>query len=186
MKQASTGGERARSESEPIRVDALPSFKPELEIVPMSLTSANAMVGDKHRHNAPLRSFLVFAVGVKRLDTGVTCGAALIGHASSKVWEDGFTLEVRRAVTDGTPNANSALYGAACRAAKALGYKRLLTFTLVSESGASLRGAGWKDDGLATSDITPEGLARNPHAVAALERGAVYPIEQKRRWVKIL
>ena len=50
----------------------------------------------------------------------------------------------RAAGTDGTPNANSCLYGAAWRAAQALGYRRLITYTQEGESGASLRGAGWK------------------------------------------
>jgi hypothetical protein len=53
-------------------------------------------------------------------------------------------MEVTRVATDGTKNACSALYGAAWRAAKALGYHRLVTYTQEGESGASLRGAGWK------------------------------------------
>jgi hypothetical protein len=58
--------------------------------------------------------------------------------------DNGWTLEVNRVATDGTPNACSALYGAAWRATKALGYKRLITYTLPEEGGSSLRGAGWK------------------------------------------
>jgi hypothetical protein len=54
------------------------------------------------------------------------------------------TLEVNRTATDGTPNANSLLYGAAWRATKAMGYRRLITYTQAGESGASLRAAGWK------------------------------------------
>ena len=42
------------------------------------------------------------------------------------------------------PNANSMLYAAAWRAAKALGYQRLITYTLASESGSSLRAAGYR------------------------------------------
>ena len=58
--------------------------------------------------------------------------------------DDGLTLEVNRVATDGCPNACSALYGAAWRAAKAMGYQRLITYTLPEEGGASLRGAGWR------------------------------------------
>jgi hypothetical protein len=58
--------------------------------------------------------------------------------------DDGFTLEVNRSCTDGTPNANSMLYGACMRAAFALGYKKVITYTLKSESGASLTAANWK------------------------------------------
>jgi hypothetical protein len=50
---------------------------------------------------------------------------------------------VNRTATDGAANANSMLYGAAWRAAKALGYSRLITYTQEGESGSSLRAAGW-------------------------------------------
>jgi hypothetical protein len=56
---------------------------------------------------------------------------------------DGWTAEVTRVATDGTRNACSILYGAAWRAARALGYRKLVTYTLPEEGGASLRGAGW-------------------------------------------
>jgi len=65
-------------------------------------------------------------------------------HHVARSYDDGRTLEVNRTCTDGTPNANSALYGAAWRAARALGYLRLITYTQEGESGASLRGAGWR------------------------------------------
>jgi hypothetical protein len=58
--------------------------------------------------------------------------------------DDGATLEVTRCCTDGTRNAASMLYGAAQRAAFALGYQRLVTYTLTTEPGTSLRAAGWK------------------------------------------
>jgi hypothetical protein len=57
---------------------------------------------------------------------------------------DGLTLEVTRAATDGTANVNSMLYGASWRAAKALGYRRLITYTRAGETGSSLRAAGWR------------------------------------------
>jgi len=58
--------------------------------------------------------------------------------------DDGWTLEVNRCCTDGTKNACSMLYSAAWKAAKALGYKRLITYTLPEEGGASLRASNWK------------------------------------------
>jgi hypothetical protein len=60
------------------------------------------------------------------------------------MFDNGLTLEVNRVATDGCPNACSALYGAARRACFALGYQRLITYTLNTEPGSSLRGAGWK------------------------------------------
>lgn len=68
----------------------------------------------------------------------------MVGRPVARSFDDGLTLEVNRTATDGTPNANSVLYGAAWRAAKALGYQRLVTYTQEGESGASLRGAGWR------------------------------------------
>ena len=70
-------------------------------------------------------------------------GVAVVGRPVARHYDDGMTLEVNRTATDGTPNANSMLYGAAWRATKALGYHRLITYTQAGESGASLRAAGW-------------------------------------------
>ena len=57
--------------------------------------------------------------------------------------DDGFTLEVNRTCTTGERNANSMLYGAIWRAAKAMGYTRCITYTQADETGASLRAVGW-------------------------------------------
>ena len=51
--------------------------------------------------------------------------------------------ELTRLCTNGAKNACSFLYGAAARAAAAMGYKRIITYTLESENGASLRASGW-------------------------------------------
>jgi hypothetical protein len=82
-----------------------------------------------------------FCIGVAK--DGEVVGAAIVGRPVARMLDDGWTLEVNRTCTDGTKNANSALYGAVRRAAFALGYRKLITYTLPSESGASLRGAGW-------------------------------------------
>lgn len=69
----------------------------------------------------------------------------MVGRPVARHYDDGWTAEVNRScVLDGVPNANSMLYGAAWRAAKAMGYRRLITYTQDGESGASLRGAGWR------------------------------------------
>lgn len=70
-------------------------------------------------------------------------GVAIAGRPVARHLDDGLTLEVTRVATDGVWNACSALYGACRRAAKALGYRRLITYTLLSETGASLRASGW-------------------------------------------
>ena len=71
-------------------------------------------------------------------------GVAIVGRPVSRRLDDGWTLEVNRLCTTGERNACSMLYGAAWRAARAMGYKRLITYTLISEKGTSLRAAGWK------------------------------------------
>jgi hypothetical protein len=112
-----------------------------LEIVPVTKAEAGEF-NRRHRHNAraPLRSIFVVGVAVD----GQLCGVALCGRPVARGLQDGRTLEVNRLCTDGTPNACSALYGASRRAALALGYRRVITYTLASESGASLRGAGYR------------------------------------------
>ena len=80
-------------------------------------------------------------VGVKNKDDLV--GVATAGRPIARHLDDSITLEINRTCTDGTKNANSMLYGAICRAAKALGYRRCITYTQASESGASLRATGW-------------------------------------------
>jgi hypothetical protein len=72
------------------------------------------------------------------------CGVAIVGRPVARLLQDGYTAEVVRCCTDGTRNAPSMLYAAAWRACRALGYRRLLTYTLPSEGGASLRAAGWR------------------------------------------
>lgn len=112
-----------------------------LRIVPMTLKEANAFVSEHHRHHKPVPG-TKFAIGVADAD-GIH-GVALVGRPVSRVLDNGWTLEVNRCCTDGARNACSMLYGAAWRVAKAMGYRRLITYTLPEEGGASLRGAGWR------------------------------------------
>lgn len=112
-----------------------------LEIVPMTLREANAYVEQHHRHHGPVPG-QKFSIGLS--DGEEIVGVAIVGRPVSRHLDDGWTLEVTRLCTDGTKNACSMLYAAAWRAARAMGYKRLVTYMLESENGASLRAAGWK------------------------------------------
>jgi len=107
----------------------------------MTLRAACALVARLHRHHKPPRGCL-FCVGAAD-ETGEIHGAANDGRPVARHLQDGFTAEVTRLVTDGTRNACSMLYAAAWRACKAIGYRRLVTYTLPEEGGASLRAAGW-------------------------------------------
>jgi hypothetical protein len=71
-------------------------------------------------------------------------GVAIVGRPTARRLDDGLTLEVTRVATDGCQNACSALYAAAWRAARAMGYRKIVTFTLDTEPGTSLRAAGWR------------------------------------------
>jgi hypothetical protein len=112
-----------------------------LALAPVSLREANTFVVKHHRHHKPARGHK-FSIGVAA--DGVLVGVAIVGRPIARALDDGQTLEVNRTCTDGTKNVNSMLYGAAWRATKALGYSRLVTYTQAGESGASLRGAGWR------------------------------------------
>lgn len=111
-----------------------------LQIVPCDIDEANEYVRQFHRHHGPLPG-AKFAIAVA-LEQKVV-GVALIGRPC-RMLQDGWTLEVTRVATDGTKNACSALYAAAWRAARAMGYRKLTTLILKSEPGTSLIAAGWK------------------------------------------
>lgn len=113
-----------------------------LRLVPVRFADAVAFVAMHHRHAGPPVG-CKFCVGVADEDD-VLRGVAIIGRPVARFLDNGMTLEVTRTATDGTKNANSLLYGAARRAAWALGYRRLVTYTHAPESGASLLGAGWR------------------------------------------
>lgn len=117
-----------------------------LELVPITLREANAFVEAHHRHHGPSRGCIVcVAVGSPEV-----CGVAIVGRPVARGLDDTWTAEVTRLCTDGTRNACSMLYAASWRAVRALGYRRLVTYTLESEGGASLRAAGFKVVGQVT------------------------------------
>lgn len=112
-----------------------------LGLVPITLRDACAFIVQCHRHHKAPRG-CVLCIGAA--SAGVVIGVAVVGRPVSRNLQDGWTAEVTRVATDGTRNACSFLYGAAWRACRAIGYRRLVTYTLPEEGGASLRAAGWK------------------------------------------
>jgi hypothetical protein len=112
-----------------------------MRVVAVSINEANAFVRQHHRHHKPVPGHK-FSIGAVK--NGEIVGVAIVGRPVSRMRDDGQTLEVVRVCTDGTRNACSFLYGACQRAAFALGYERIGTYTLPEEGGASLRAAGWK------------------------------------------
>lgn len=108
--------------------------------IPMTWRQACEYVTDHHRHHGPPRG-CKWAIGITD-GTGMLRGVALCGRPVSRMLDDGYTIEVNRTCTDGYPNANSALYGACWRIARAMGYRQLITYNQEGETGASLRAAG--------------------------------------------
>ena len=124
-----------------------------LTLTPVSLKEANAFVAAHHRHHKPTRGhkFSIGCAAEGRLG-GVSIGlsngeeivgVAIVGRPVSRYLDNGLTLEVTRLCTTGEKNACSMLYSAAARAAKAIGYRKIITYTLDTEAGASIRAAGW-------------------------------------------
>jgi len=111
-----------------------------LEIVPTTIGEAKAYIAANHRHHQPPVGAL-FAIAAS--DGIAVVGVVVVGRPVSRHMDDGWTVEVTRLATDGSRNACSMLYRAAWRAANAMGYRRLITYTLPEEGGASLRGAGF-------------------------------------------
>ena len=141
-----------------------------LDRMPITLAEANAFVTEHHRHHNEVvgHKFSLAAV-----DGGRICGVVIVGRPVSRVRDDGATLEVTRLCTDGTRNACSFLYGAAAKAAFALGYQRLGTYIAPEEGGASLRAAGWRK------------IAETPGrswSVSSRPRLDKHPLGQKELW----
>ena len=134
-----------------------------LTIVPLTLRAAAQYIAEHHRHHKPPRGHR-FSLGVIDAE-GSLHGVAVVGRPSARALDDGLTVEVTRTCTDGHPNANSALYGAAWRAARAMGFRRLVTYTQEGESGASLRAVG----ATKVADLPPrKGWADSSVALKAL------------------
>ena len=89
-----------------------------------------------HRHHKAPQGGL-FAIGLE--ENGTVIGVAIVGRPVARMLQNGYTAEITRlCVLEGFSNACSKLYSACWRAAKAMGYKRLITYILKSESGSSL------------------------------------------------
>lgn len=155
-----------------------------LEIKPIILRQANAYVAQHHRHNIPTNGHK-WSLAV--YDGERLCGVAIAGQPVARMLDDGMTIEVRRVCTDGTKNACSALYGACARVAKEMGYARIVTYTLVTESGTSLRAVGWTDCGECGGGSwnTPS-RPREIAQTTLFGEEQKYPTCKKKRWEKRL
>ena len=149
-----------------------------VRVVPLTLPKANECVSAWHRHHAEIPGgFAWFCVGA--VAGGDLVGVAIAGRPTNRNNDDGQTVEVLRVATNGHPNACSALLGSCARAAKAIGARRVITYTLSDESGASLRGAGWT---LECADTGKSWWATGDTRPRAVDRA--HMATHKARWAK--
>ena len=141
-----------------------------LELQPITYKEACRYIKAFHRHHLPPQGWK-FGIAVN--DGEKVVGVITIGRPVARHKDNGWTLEVTRSCTDGTRNAKSMLYGAAKRAVFALGYKKLITYTLEEEPGTGLRAAGWKEIGRAGGGTWN---------CKARPRVDTHPTGQKRLW----
>lgn len=145
-----------------------------LELTPISLKQANEFVNLFHRHHKAVTGHK-FSIGCSQ--NGQLVGVVIAGRPVGRYLDDGKTLEVTRLCTLGVKNACSMLYSAAARAARAMGYSKIITYILESENGGSLKAAGWKCAGMA-GGTEWTGKRRPPTPL--------YPQEMKYKYEKIL
>ena len=121
-----------------------------LEIRPIGLKAANCYVEKYHRHHKKVagHKFSICVCDGERI-----AGVAICGRPVSRYIDDGTILEINRVCTDGTKNACSMLYGACCRIAKDMGYRKIVTYILKSENGASLKASNFTCEGEAGGEI---------------------------------
>lgn len=143
-------------------------------IIPISLKQANDYVTAYHRHHKAVRG-CKFSIALVDENNKIV-GVAICGRPVSRYYDNGTTLEINRLCTNGYKNACSKLYGACCRIAKEMGYKKIITYTLESENGASLKASNFICDGIAGGKIWTGSRCR--------DNGV--PQEMKKRWVKQL
>lgn len=152
-------------------------------IVPLTLAQARRYVADHHRHNEPPIGHK-FSIGLER--DGVLVGVVMAGRPIARGSDDGKTLELLRLTTEGDRNACSMLYGAACRAAFAMGYLRVVTYTLAEESGSSLKASGFTAEATTKGgEWTPaEGVWRSAEHPRLFDPPKM-PTGPKVRWARV-
>ena len=150
-----------------------------LEVVPVTLKAAKAFIAQHHRHNLPPQGWK-FGVGL--MQSEVLVGVGVAGRPVARRLDDGRTIEITRVCVSQAPNGCSKLYGALRKASMALGYRRVITYTLAAEPGASLKAAGFRVDAHLPQRPTWDTPSRPREQTDAtgLERR---PTEAKVRWI---
>jgi hypothetical protein len=155
-----------------------------MRLRPVTLDEARAFVAAHHRHANRVSRIWRFGVGLED-ESGALVGVAIAGRPVARPLDDGWTIEISRCcLLVGRPNAASRLYGALCRAAKALGYRRAITYTLADEPGRSLRAAGFRP--VITQERSPEWHPARPRLMPLGLVPERHPEGPKVRWEREL
>ena len=156
-----------------------------MKAVPLTLTEANQFIAQHHRHHFPIKRDK-FRVGCEV--GGKLVGVATVGNPVARKLCDGYTLEVTRLCTDGTKGVCSFLYSRAARIAAELGYKKIITYILQTESGTSLKASGWHCEDEKCGGVSWNVPSRPREIVVHTLFGDVekYPMCLKQRWAKDL
>lgn len=142
-----------------------------LEVTTIGFTEAAEFVRRNHRHCKPP---IGHKFSLACYHDGKLCGIAICGRPVSRYYDDGDTIEITRLCTNGTFNACSKLYGACCRYARKIGYKKVITYTLESEYGSSLRAANFTLDAEGVGGLHWTGKRKHSSG------------KFKNRWIRIL
>lgn len=156
-------------------------IRKQLRLKPISLRAANDWLDGVHRHNGrTARNGGKFAISVIDRE-GEIVGIAIIGNPLSATLMDGWTAEVLRVCThdDAPKNVCSMLYAAAWRAWRNMGGDRMMTYTLKSETGTSLKASGWVIVG--ETKPVKDGWRKNDHLNDKRTHQPVM-LEPKYRW----
>jgi hypothetical protein len=145
---------------------------------------ANAYIIQNHRHHDPVVGSIT---QIGWFVSGELVGIAVIGRPVSRMIDHQIICEVTRLCTEGYRNACSKLYAACARIAKEMGFHKIITYILESESGVSLKAAGWVCEGLAGGKSwNVPSRPRQQVRVTLFETIEKYPMERKVRWSKLL
>lgn len=157
-----------------------------MRTVPIELKDAQTYINQYHRHHQAAHRDK-FRIAAEK--NGKIVGVVQVGRPICRVLDDGYTLEVLRLCTNGEKDVCSFLYGKAARISKELGYRKIITYILETETGTSLRASGWKceETNVGGSDWDTPSRRREviPHQLSFFPEKNKYPINvKKQRWSK--
>lgn len=150
-------------------------YQQKATLKPVTYADACRFIEQHHRHHKPPQGHK-FSISLVN-ESGDICGVVCVGRPVARGLDDGWTAEVTRLCTDGTKNGCSMLYSAAAKAAKAMGYKKIITYILEEESGTSLKASGWELDGH---------VPGRSWTCPSRPREDKHPTVNKKRWIRNL